>query len=342
MVTMLDAVKIDAGISRRRLLAGAATLGGLLGLSACGTDSAPAPAAADPTWNFTDARGERVQLPRRPERIVAYAGVAAVLWDYGVRPVGIFGPQRRDDGSPDTTVGDIDLASVASAGEGYEALDYEALAALRPDLVVTGMTSPDVMWVIADDAVDRVTKIAPLVALEGYGVPAEQIIAGYERFARLLGADTGATEFVSARVRLNEATAAARTAIGARQNLRVLVTYADQEGLSVARPSQFPDLLSFRALGLDLVEPEGSDQYYETLSWEQAGRYPADLVLHDTRAFSLQPDQLAAYPTWAALPAVQAGQVGRWSAEVRLSAQGFAAALEDLTATVTAARDDVV
>ncbi len=78
--------------------------------------------------------------------------------------------------------------------------------------------------------------------------------------------------------------------------------------------------------------------YYETLSWEQAGRYQADLILHDTRPFILQPDQL----TWAALPAVRAGQVGRWSAEARLSAQGFAAVLEDLAATVTPARDDVV
>lgn len=338
MVTM----EIDADVSRRRLLAGSAALGALLGLPACGADTEPAPAAADPSWSFTDARGEHVQLPRRPERIVAYVGVAAVLWDYGVRPVGIFGPQRREDGSPDTTVGNIDLASVTSAGEGYEAVDFEALAALRPDLVVTGMTSPNVMWVITDDAVDRVTRIAPLVALEGYGVPAEQIIAGYERFARLLGAETDTPELMNARVRLNEATTAARAAIGAKPNLRVLVTYADTEGLSIARPSQFPDLLSFRALGLDLVEPEGGDQYYETLSWEQAGRYPADLILHDTRAFSLQPDQLAAFPTWTTLPAVQASQVRRWSAEVRLSAQGYATALEDLAATVSAVRDDVV
>jgi iron complex transport system substrate-binding protein len=331
-----------AGISRRRLFAGSAALGALLGLPACGSDEAATPAAPAPGWSFTDARGVTVELPRRPERIVAYAGVAAVLWDYGVRPVGIFGPQRREDGSPDSTVGDIDLASVGSAGEGYDALDFEALAALRPDLVVTGMTSPNVMWVIGDDAVDRVTRIAPLVALDGYGVPAEQIIAGYERFARLLGTDTATPELMNARVRLNQATPAARTAVAAKPNLRVLVTYADSEGLSIARPSQFPDLLSFRALGLDLVEPDGGEQYYETLSWEQAGRYPADLILHDTRAFSLQPDQLTAHPTWIALPAVQAGQVGRWSAEARLSAGGFAAVLEDLAATVTAARDDVV
>ena len=333
---------IDAGISRRRLLAGSAALGALLGLPACAADDAAAPATPAPGWSFTDARRVKVELPRRPERIVAYAGVAAVLWDYGVRPVGIFGPQRREDGSPDSTVGDVDLTSVGSAGEGYDTLDFEALTALRPDLVVTGMTSPDVMWVIGDAAVDRVTRIAPLVALEGYGVPAEQIVAGYERFVRLLGADTDTPELMNARVRLNQAGTAARAAVAAKPNLRVLVTYADSAGLSIARPSRFPDLLSFRALGLDLVEPEGGEQYYETLSWEQAGRYPADLILHDTRAFSLQPDQLAAYPTWTALPAVQAGQVGKWSAEARLSAHGFAAVLEDLATAVTAARDDVV
>jgi iron complex transport system substrate-binding protein len=333
---------IDAGVSRRRLLAGTAALGALLGLPACGDDDAPARRTPEPGWSFIDARGVHVELPRRPERIVAYVGAAAVLWDYGVRPIGIFGPQRRDDGTPDSTVGNIDLASVGSAGEDYEALDFEAMAALRPDLVVTGMTGATGMWVIADDAVDRVTQIAPLVALQSYGVPAEHIVAGYERFARLLGAATDAPELMNARVRLQQATTAARAAIAAKPNLRVLVTYADEGGLSIARPSEFPDLLSFRALGLDLVEPEGGDQYYETLSWEQAGRYPADLILHDTRAFSLQPDQLTAFPTWTALPAVQAGQVGRWSAEVRLSAQGYATALEDVAATVSAARDDVV
>jgi iron complex transport system substrate-binding protein len=39
---------------------------------------------------------------------------------------------------------------------------------------------------------------------------------------------------------------------------------------------------------------------------------------------------------------VQAGQVGRWTAEVRLSAQGFAGALEELATTVAASRDDVI
>jgi iron complex transport system substrate-binding protein len=338
LITMVD-VRIDDDVSRRRLLAGSAALGALLGLPACGAPAAPA--AGGTGWSHTDARDVTVQLPRRPERIVAYVGVAAVLWDYGIRPVGIFGPQRREDGTPDATVGEIDLATVGSAGETYESLDYEALAALRPDLVITGMSGDQAMWVISDDAVGRVEQIAPLVALEGYGLPAEQLVAGYERFAALLGADTATPAVTAARARLDRATSAAREAVAARPGLRVLVTYAEPAGLSIARPGRFPDLIGFRALGLDLVEPAGDGQYYETLSWEQAGRYPADLILHDTRAFSLRPDQLAAYPTWEALPAVRAGQVGRWSAEVRLSAQGYAAALEDLAATVRAARADV-
>lgn len=293
-------------------------------------------------WSYTDARGVEVRLPRRPERVVAYVGSAAILWDHGIRPVGVFGPQRRADGTPDTTAGDLDLDAVTSAGEAYDAVDFEALAALAPDLVVTGMSGDTVMWVIADDAAPRVEQIAPLVALEGHGVPAEDIIAVYERFAGLLGSDPQATDLVAARAEQERATAELRDAIAAKPGLRTLVTYAEPEGISIARPSQFPDLRGFRGLGLDLVEPDGDDQYFQALSWEEAGRYPADLILHDARAFSLQPDQLVGYPTWTGLPAVAAGQVGRWTAEVRLSPQGWTAALDELAATVRGARTDVV
>jgi hypothetical protein len=51
---MLDAMRTDAGVSRRRLLAGSAALGALLGLPACGSGSTSAPlppgrAGASPT-----------------------------------------------------------------------------------------------------------------------------------------------------------------------------------------------------------------------------------------------------------------------------------------------------
>lgn len=79
------------------------------------------------------------------------------------------------------------------------------------------------------------------------------------------------------------------------------------------------------------------------LSWENADRYPADLILHDGRSYSLQPDVLAAdYPTWATLPAVQAGQIHTWNAETVLSHRGFAEAVAALADTITTTRADVV
>ncbi len=73
-----------------------------------------------------------LSLPKRPERIVAYVGTAAVLWDFGVRPVGLFGPQRQPDGTPEPAAGNIDLDAVESAGEGWDGANLEVLAALSP------------------------------------------------------------------------------------------------------------------------------------------------------------------------------------------------------------------
>src|SRR4051812_42919727 len=45
----------------------------------------------DGSWVFTDDRGITVTLPGMPKRIIADVNVAAALWDFGVRPVGLFG-----------------------------------------------------------------------------------------------------------------------------------------------------------------------------------------------------------------------------------------------------------
>ena len=70
------------------------------------------------------------------------------------------------------------------------------------------------------------------------------------------------------------------------------------------------DLNYLRSLGLDLVT-HTTDNFFELLSWEQINLYPADVILVDARNAQLQPEQLAIeVPTWDALPAVRAGQVG--------------------------------
>ena len=199
------------------------------------------------------------------------------------------------------------------------------LAALEPDLVVSG--GVDDPWVIAEQVETIESSIAPVAVIEVYQDTARAIIGNYERLAVALGVDPNSAELVAAKAAFEAAAADVKDAATSVPGLKVLATYADTEALYIAKPVDFPDLLEFQQLGVDLVEPGGADPYWEPLSWEQANRYPADLILHDIRSYSLQPDQLEAeQPIWAALPAVRAGQVAGWSAETVLSYQGFARA----------------
>jgi iron complex transport system substrate-binding protein len=102
------------------------------------------------------------------------------------------------------------------------------------------------------------------------------------------------------------------------------------------------DLHYFRSLGLDLVA-HSTDNFFELLSWEQVNRYPADLILVDARNPQLQPEQLATnVPTWNALPAVQAGQVGAWYAAAPYSRRRLIPIMEELTELIRRCRADVV
>ena len=311
--------------------------------SGCGGDDGARDAspAGGGRWTFTDDLGRSVSLPERPARIAAYVGTAAALWDLGVESVGVFGTLFDADGEAVAAAGSIDVAAVEHLGE--EEVDLEALAALAPDLVVLqGGPSGLDPWPLTDEQLPRVEEIAPYVAVRGYGAPAREIILGYERLAGALGADLDAPALVAAREELESATESLRAAIDAKPGLVAMFTYANEDGLWVAKADDFPDLLEYRRLGLDVVEAGGPDDYFEMLSWEQAGRYPADVILHDRRPSSLQPDELTRFPTWTRLPAVAAGQVGPWNAETVLSPQGFAAAVAGMAATIGAARADVV
>ena len=106
-------------------------------------------------------------------------------------------------------------------------------------------------------------------------------------------------------------------------------------------PKVVTDLMYFAALGMDIVQPD-TDEFWENLSWEEANKYAADLILNDVRTQALTPDQLAAKPTWAGLPAVKAGQVGPWYFEVTYSHKSYATVLEAIATVIKGARADVV
>jgi iron complex transport system substrate-binding protein len=114
----------------------------------------------------------------------------------------------------------------------------------------------------------------------------------------------------------------------------------EAEQLYVAVPDSYTDLHYFKDLGVALVEGRKVDEwgFWEFLSWEEADHYHADLIMIDNRTQALSAEDLAAKPTWARLPAVEAGQTISWSMEERYSYAGFAPILEQLADAIRGAR----
>jgi len=329
-------------LSRRGLLAagGAAGLGALL--TACGGGGSGADSGKGGAWSFTDDRKKKVHLDATPRRIVAYVGAAAALHDFGAgdRVVGVFGPTKRKNGEPDVLAGDLDIDKVEIIGNSYGQFDLEKYAKLRPDLLVTNMYVPGQLWYVPNESKQKILKLARSVALTTAKVSMLEPIERYAQLAESLGADLKAHKVTAAKSRFEKASEALRTA--ARKNksgkrLKVMAASGYPDVLYVSDPRANADLRYFKSLGVDFVVPDkvGKDGFFEELSWENADKYPADLILLDNRTQALQPSALKSKPAWNRLPAVRAGQTTPWTAEPRFSYAGAAPLVEKLAKAVS-------
>ncbi|MER7441336.1 ABC transporter substrate-binding protein [Micromonospora avicenniae] len=337
---MLDST---SRISRRGLLAGGAAAFGLL-LAGCsgGGDSAKPTSSSDGPWTFTDDRREKVTAANRPTRVVAFTGTAAALVDFGLdkQIVGVFGETKRADGTIDPQAGDLNVESVEILGNVWGEFSVEKYAALRPELLVTHMYDPGALWYVPDESKNKILPLAPTVAVTTARVPMTKPIERYAQLAESLGADLSAKKVTDAKARFEAAAESVRQAVKANPGIKVLAASGSPDLFYVSNPKVSTDLMYFAELGVDIVVPtklEAGD-YFEALSWENAGKFPADLILLDNRSTALQPKDLAAKPTWAQLPAVKANQVAPWDAVPRFSYAGAAPLLENLATTIRAAK----
>lgn len=331
-------------ISRRGFLFATGGLAATAALAGCGDDTASTNSSSGGgAWEFTDDRGVKITRDKRPEKIVAYVSSAAALWDYGIHPIGAFGPQKTDSGEKELQAGNMDLSKVTSVGNAWDDFDEEKFIGLSPDLLVTGLTGvePTDLWAITPEMGKKVEKIAPILALSEYKVSLPKVIERYEALAKALGADVTSSAVTKAKDDFKAASDELAAAAKEKAGLKVLVLYADKDGVYIAKPEFFADLAYYKELGLDIVEGGSGEDYWEQLSWEQVGKYPADLILTDIRTFALPRDQMAQYPTWNALPAVAAGQVGDWSAEPRFNYTLATPVIRKLTTLVKGARTDI-
>ncbi|SHN11040.1 ABC transporter substrate-binding protein [Actinacidiphila paucisporea] len=337
-----------SGMSRRGVLAAGGALGAGALLAACGDPDSPAatpdgaPGGAKPAagpFSFTDDRKRTVTLDHPPAHLVAYVGSAAALYDYGIRCAGVFGPTRLKDGSPDAQAGDLDVAEVTVLGNVWGEFAVEKYAALSPGLLISHMYDAKSLWYVPEQSAAKILGIAPSAGINVTGVPLTTPLRRYAELAAALGADLASAANAAAKTRFETASAGLRAAAKSAGGLTVMAASASTESFYVSTPSSASDLTYYQSLGVDFIVPDKVEGgFFETLSWEAADKYKADVIMLDNRSATLQPEDLTGRPTWRQLPAVKAGQVHGWPSEPIFSYAKCADQIEALTKAVTGAK----
>ncbi|MGW7436647.1 ABC transporter substrate-binding protein [Streptomyces sp. NPDC054849] len=336
-----------SSLTRRGFIAAGGALGLVAALAACGGNE-PAKgdggkdngAAAAGPWTFKDDLGNDVSTPSKPKNIVAFTGTAAALYDYGIPVKGVFGPTKTADGKPDVQAGSMDISKVEIIGNVYDEFNVEKYAALQPDLLVTNSWD-GTYWYVPEASKDKILKLAPAAAVKvGGDVTLDKALERTAELAKSLGADMNAKTTVDAKARFEAAAAKVREATKANPGVKVLVGSGSADLFYVSTPATSADLKYFQQLGVEFVTPEKLDEggFFESLSWENAGKYKADVVLLDNRTGTLQPEELKAKATWAELPAVKAGQITPRVTEPIFSYAKCAQILEDLAKSIQSAK----
>jgi len=309
-------------LTRRGILAAGGALGLGAVLAACGDEDSKSGGSGDATksaaasgpWSFEDDRGTTVKLDKIPANIVAFTGVAAALYDYGIEVKGVFGPTKTKDGKADVQAGDMDISKLTVLGNTWGEFNIEKYAGLAPDVLLSTMfDDAGTLWYVPEESKDKILKLAPSVGISVYDrqlpKPLERMLA----LAESLGADVKAAKTVEAKKNFETAAERLRKAAKARPEIKVLIGSASQDIFYVSGSNLSIDLEYFKALGVNLVEPpakvlKASGGWFENLSWENVDKYPADIIMMDDRTATIQPADITK-ATWKKLPAVKADQV---------------------------------
>jgi iron complex transport system substrate-binding protein len=318
-------------LNRRGLLAAGGALGLGAALAACGdgkgkdgTSAKGAAAAGSGPWSFKDDRGTTVKLDKVPANIVAFTGVAAALYDYGVQVKGVFGPTKTKDGKADVQAGDMDISKLTILGNAWGQFNLEKYASLAPDVLISTMfDNAGTLWYVPEESKKKIAQLAPSVGISVYDRRLTEPLQRMWDLAESLGADMKAAEVTDAKKRFETAAARLRAAARAKPDLKVMAGSASDQLFYVSGSNLSIDLEYFKALGVNLVEPPESAKkqgggWYESLSWENVDKYRADIIMMDDRTSAIQPADITK-PTWKKLPAVKAGQVIARSPEPILS-----------------------
>ncbi len=304
-----------------------------LGKNLAAQESTP----VDGEWSFTDDKGETVTLPARPERLAIDVNAAAPLWDFGIRPTALFGWNVMADGTLAAAGGNIDLEGIAIVGDVNEPVKIEDLIAAEPELIITITTAldnnPDDYWSVDASLLEQVKSVAPIIAITTTGAAneagardADMNTGRFAELAAALGADLESDEITAAQTEYEEAKANLEAVIAEKSDLTAVFVSTGEDASWVAWEPAWDDLSLYGALGLNIVELESHDGWWEQISNEQALRYPSDLFFISARAAHTI-EQLKESPSWSQHPAIKADQVFIWNQDFIHSYQGMTEAV---------------
>jgi iron complex transport system substrate-binding protein len=274
-----------------RRLGAAIIAAALMTLAACGSsDTGDGGGTDTAAFAFTDDLGTKIELDEMPDRLLVQSSMAAALTDLGLgdKIVGTFGPLKNAAGEPDSQVAglDIEAAPDVTGGGEYGEVDVEKAVGLKPDLIITSAYIEGDLWYINDASAKKLKGLAPLLVVSFDGKSLPELLDGTERAAKALGADLDSADvkasheaFAAAADRVKQAA----TTLGDRT---IVAGSPSTDLYYVSNPAVSPDLSYWRdELGLPITVPDNPDEggYFESLSWEKADKYPADIFLYDDR-----------------------------------------------------------
>ncbi|WP_328462197.1 ABC transporter substrate-binding protein [Streptomyces sp. NBC_00448] len=263
-------------------------------------------------WEFTDDRGSTSSGPGAPPRVVAYVRAGAALWEYGVRPVAVYGSGHDSGAAADPAkLGGLDPRQVAYLGGGADVAP-DALRELRPDVVVDVTYDGKAPYALAESVAEAAG--VPVVALGVGGDASLRTILG--RFADLTTAFGAEAGVVGGELALAEEELRV-LAVGEGTARVVALSPGGPEQVHLARPDTWPELRHLADLGVRMADPgRGPGVNWRTVDWDQAlaAVGGAGVVLADTRANAAPLSALADIPAWQRLSLT--AQVLPWNPEL--------------------------
>lgn len=219
----------------------------------------------------------------------------------------------------------------------------EDLVLADPDIILTltfDPTDPAGTASIIPDVATQVEEIAPVLVvtdMDSTGLQLQRLVD----LAEALGADLSNPEIVAARTAFEEKEAEFQQAATDQAAISSLFANFSSEAFYCAGPNGVAELQYLQDLGLNFANADSSEasSFWETLSLEEAIKYPSDVVFSDVYSTYLTTEDLQEQPTYAAMPAVEAGQVGLWERDFPVNYVGVSRFLETILVTLRSATD---